>query len=115
MSTPARSAFEVEKVDVSQLPRPHTQIMMNVGSPDIAFKQAAIPNDGVGLAWMEFIFANWVQVHPLALTRYATLPAEGARPGRRRHRGLRRQDELLRGQAGPGHCHHRRCPSTPNR
>ncbi|MCB0112894.1 MAG: phosphoenolpyruvate synthase [Caldilineaceae bacterium] len=69
-------AFEVEKVDVSQLPRPHTQIMMNVGSPDIAFKQAAIPNDGVGLARMEFIFANWVQVHPLALTRYATLPVD---------------------------------------
>ncbi len=50
------------------------QIMMNIGSPEIAFKQSAIPNDGVGLARMEFIFANWVQVHPLALTRYATLP-----------------------------------------
>jgi pyruvate,water dikinase len=50
--------------------------MMNVGSPDIAFKQAAIPNDGVGLARMEFIFANWVQVHPLALTRYDKLPVE---------------------------------------
>jgi pyruvate,water dikinase len=58
---------------VSQLPRPKTNIMMNVGSPEIAFKQAAIPNDGVGLARMEFIFANWVQVHPLALTRYETL------------------------------------------
>jgi pyruvate,water dikinase len=42
----------------------------------VAFKLATIPNDGVGLARMEFIFANWVQVHPLALTRYATLPAE---------------------------------------
>jgi pyruvate,water dikinase len=42
----------------------------------MAFKLAAIPNDGVGLARMEFIFANWVQVHPLALTRYARLPAE---------------------------------------
>jgi pyruvate,water dikinase len=48
--------------------------MMNLASPELAFKQAAIPNDGVGLARMEFIFANWVQVHPLALTRYATLP-----------------------------------------
>ncbi|MBU6351263.1 MAG: phosphoenolpyruvate synthase [Chloroflexi bacterium] len=66
--------FEVQKVDVSQMPRPHTQIMMNLASPELAFKQAAIPNDGVGLARMEFIFANWVQVHPLALTRYATLP-----------------------------------------
>jgi pyruvate,water dikinase len=65
--------FEVQVVDVSQLPRPKTHIMMNVGSPEIAFKQSAIPNDGVGLARMEFIFANWVQVHPLALTRYETL------------------------------------------
>ncbi len=68
-------AFEVHTVDVSQLPRPRTQIMMNIGSPEMAFKQAAIPNDGVGLARMEFIFANWVQVHPLALTRYDTIPA----------------------------------------
>lgn len=66
--------FEIQKVDVSQMPRPRTKIMMNLASPELAFKQAAIPNDGVGLARMEFIFANWVQVHPLALTRYATLP-----------------------------------------
>lgn len=68
--------FEIEKLDVSKLPRPKTKIMMNVGSPDLAFKLSAIPNDGVGLARMEFIFANWVQVHPLALTRYATLAPE---------------------------------------
>ncbi|MCE7983182.1 MAG: phosphoenolpyruvate synthase [Caldilinea sp. CFX5] len=68
--------FVVERVDVSATTRPHTKIMMNVGNPEIAFKESAIPNDGVGLARMEFIFANWVQVHPLALTRYATLPIE---------------------------------------
>ena len=68
--------FEVDKLDVSQLARPHTKIMMNIGSPELAFKLSAIPNDGVGLARMEFIFANWVQVHPLALTRYATLSTE---------------------------------------
>ena len=66
--------FEVQTVDVSALARPRTRIMMNVGSPEAAFKHAAIPNDGVGLARMEFIFANWVQVHPLALTRYAAMP-----------------------------------------
>lgn len=68
--------FEVDKLDVSRLPRPKTKIMMNVGSPELAFKLSAIPNDGVGLARMEFIFANWVQVHPLALTRYHSLSAE---------------------------------------
>ena len=68
--------FEVESVDVSQLPRPHTKIMMNVGSPEAAFKEASIPNDGVGLARMEFIFATWIKVHPLALTRFDTLPED---------------------------------------
>ncbi|MEZ4673357.1 MAG: phosphoenolpyruvate synthase [Caldilineaceae bacterium] len=66
--------YTVDKADVSQMARPATQIMMNVGNPETAFKQSAIPNDGVGLARMEFIFANWVQVHPLALTRYHQLP-----------------------------------------
>ncbi|HXF63782.1 MAG TPA: phosphoenolpyruvate synthase [Caldilineaceae bacterium] len=66
--------FEVATVDVSRLARPQTKIMMNVGNPEIAFKEAAIPNDGVGLARMEFIFANWIRVHPLALTRYDSLP-----------------------------------------
>jgi pyruvate,water dikinase len=71
-----RLDFSISKVDVSHLPRPRTQIMMNIGSPDIAFKEACIPNDGVGLARMEFIFANWVQVHPLALTRFEQMPVE---------------------------------------
>lgn len=68
--------FVVDKLDVREMARPKTKIMMNVGNPEIAFKEAAVPNDGVGLARMEFIFANWVQVHPLALTRYATLPVD---------------------------------------
>jgi pyruvate,water dikinase len=68
--------YKITTLDVSQLPRPRTKIMMNVGNPDMAFRTSAIPNDGVGLARMEFIFANWVQIHPLALTRYASLPAE---------------------------------------
>ena len=83
---PGKLAFAVQTLDVSDLTRPRTKIMMNVGSPDIAFKQAAIPNDGVGLARMEFIFANWVQVHPLALTRYDTLDAGRTAQDRRRSR-----------------------------
>jgi pyruvate,water dikinase len=67
--------FEVVKVDVSRLPRPRTRIMMNVGGPETVFRDAAIPNDGVGLARLEYIFENWIRVHPLALTRYETLPA----------------------------------------
>ena len=55
--------------------RPRTQILLNVGNPEHALRQSLLPSDGVGLARMEFVFAGWVGVHPLALTRYATLPA----------------------------------------
>ncbi len=69
-------AFSVQEIDPAKLPKPRTQIMLNVGDPDSALKLAMLPCDGVGLARMEFIFASWVGVHPLALTRYATLPID---------------------------------------
>jgi pyruvate,water dikinase len=59
--------FEVEETDLSTLRRPATEIMMNVGNPETAFGLAALPNDGVGLARMEFIVANAIRVHPMAL------------------------------------------------
>ena len=68
--------YEVEELDPSTFPRPRTQMMLNVGSPEQAFSAAMLPNDGVGLARMEFIFASWVKVHPLALTRYDQLSEE---------------------------------------
>lgn len=69
-----RLAHVVEEVDPASLPGTRTKIMMNVGNPEQALKLTQIPNDGVGLARMEFIFASWVRVHPLALTRYDQLP-----------------------------------------
>lgn len=66
--------FEVEEVDASALGRPRTKILMNIGDPERALGLARLPCDGVGLARMEFVFASWVQVHPLALTRYDQLP-----------------------------------------
>lgn len=59
--------FRVEKVDLSGLPRPRTKIMMNLGNPEEAFALSRIPNDGVGLARMEFIIGNHIKVHPMAL------------------------------------------------
>ena len=46
---------------------PRTKIQINVGNPDMAFQTAALPNDGVGLARMEFIIANHIRAHPMAL------------------------------------------------
>ena len=47
--------------------RPRTKIMMNVGDPDRALSLAALPNDGVGLARLEFIINNTIRAHPMAL------------------------------------------------
>ncbi len=59
--------YEVSQVEVADLPRPRTKVMVNLGNPDIAFKTSFLPNDGVGLARMEFIITEHVKVHPLAL------------------------------------------------
>lgn len=68
--------YEVKEVPLEQLPRTKTQIMMNVGNPEEAFKFAAIPNDGVGLARLEFIIANQIKAHPLALIHFNQLEDE---------------------------------------
>jgi pyruvate,water dikinase len=60
-------AFEVEEIDVSGVERPRTKIMINLGNPDLAFHTSFIPNDGVGLARLEFIISEHVKVHPMAL------------------------------------------------
>lgn len=65
--------FEVEKLKTDVLGKTRTQLMVNLGDPDQAFRVAQLPCAGVGLVRMEFIFASWVKVHPLALTRYHTL------------------------------------------
>ena len=59
--------FEIETTNLSNLPRPTTHVMMNVGNPESAFGFAALPNDGVGLARMEFIIAESIKAHPMAL------------------------------------------------
>jgi pyruvate,water dikinase len=70
------SPFTVERTDLSAIGRPATKIMMNVGNPDEAFALSFIPNDGVGLARLEFIINDAIGVHPMALVRYAGLDGE---------------------------------------
>ena len=62
--------FKVTKTNVKGLQRPKIKIMMNVGEPDRAFASSMIPNDGVGLARLEFVINNYIQAHPLALINY---------------------------------------------
>jgi pyruvate,water dikinase len=59
--------YEIRRTDLTQLARPRTQIMLIVGNPDLAFHQSSLPNDGVGLARMEFIITDHIKAHPMAL------------------------------------------------
>ena len=65
--------FDIERIHLGELPRPATQVMMNVGNPDEAFTLSMLPNDGVGLAREEFIITTAIKAHPLALLDYDTL------------------------------------------
>ncbi|HVC26267.1 MAG TPA: phosphoenolpyruvate synthase [Acidimicrobiales bacterium] len=59
--------FHVDRTEIGDISRPRTKIMVNLGNPGLAFKTSFLPNDGVGLARMEFIVSESIRVHPLAL------------------------------------------------
>ena len=65
--------FEIEETVLDNLPSTQTKILMNVGNPEEAFGLSAIPCDGVGLARFEFIIANHIKAHPLALLHFDEL------------------------------------------
>ena len=64
---PGQVAFEAQRVEVSALAPPPVKLMLTIGMPDNAFALRALPNDGVGLARMEFIISEDIRIHPMAL------------------------------------------------
>nr|WP_315263615.1 phosphoenolpyruvate synthase [Moraxella osloensis] len=68
--------FEIQNNSIEAMPDLAFKIMMNVGNPDRAFGFAKIPNEGVGLARLEFIINRMIGVHPKALLNMNTLPRE---------------------------------------
>ncbi|MEN9877644.1 MAG: phosphoenolpyruvate synthase [Cyanobacteriota bacterium] len=71
--------FRLEEQALGDLPATRTKILLNVGNPEEAFNLAAIPCDGVGLARLEFIIANHIKVHPLALLQPERVALESER------------------------------------
>ncbi|HOK35312.1 MAG TPA: phosphoenolpyruvate synthase [Candidatus Pacearchaeota archaeon] len=65
--------FKKIEHSLKDIPKTKTKVCLNIGSPDIAFKSSFLPNDGVGLAREEFIFASEIKVHPLALLNFKKL------------------------------------------
>jgi pyruvate, water dikinase len=84
--------FKVQRTEVGALARPHTEIMLILGNPELAFQASFLPNDGVGLARMEFIIAEHIRAHPLALLHPERVADEGERAALL---------ELARGHARP--------------
>ncbi|MBW3016904.1 phosphoenolpyruvate synthase [Candidatus Woesearchaeota archaeon] len=68
--------FRVDKINLEEIPKTKTKIMMNVGSPEQAFNYSFIPNQGVGLAREEFIINSYIKVHPNALIHYNEIEDE---------------------------------------
>jgi pyruvate,water dikinase len=73
-----RGVLETEVIDLSleAIPKAPVKITMNVGNPELAFEFRQLPNDGVGLARLEFIIARMIGVHPRAVLAYPDLPAD---------------------------------------
>lgn len=69
--------FRIKKYDLKKIPKLKTKVMLNIGAPEIAFKASFLPNEGVGLAREEFIIAEKIRVHPLALYHYKNLKDKG--------------------------------------
>jgi len=71
--------FKVKKYDLEKIPKLPTKIMINIGAPEIAFKTSFLPNDGVGLARIEFILAEKIRIHPLALCHFEKLKTQSSK------------------------------------
>jgi pyruvate,water dikinase len=74
-----RLPFNVERISLKELSRPKTEIMMNLGNPEEAFGASMIPNDGVGLARLEFIINSFIKIHPMALVHPERIEDEAVR------------------------------------
>src|ERR1035441_2895377 len=72
-------AFDVTRTPVSEHRQPRTAIMVNVGTPEMAFRVAMQPQAGVGLARMEFIISEHIGVHPMALLKPKEIASAKAR------------------------------------
>jgi pyruvate, water dikinase len=71
--------FTEEKVSLKKLPDTRTSIMLNIASPGGAFRWWKLPCDGIGLARIEFVIANSIQIHPMALVHFDELKGREAR------------------------------------
>jgi pyruvate,water dikinase len=91
-----RVPFGVTRVEAATVPRPRTAVMVNLGNPELAYHTAMLPNDGVGLARMEFIIGEHIGIHPMALACPDKVASAKARAAiARRVRGYERPSDFF--------------------
>lgn len=71
--------FEVQNINIKGLPKTRTEVALNVGDPEIAFRLAALPQNGVGLARIEFVISSSIGIHPCALLEFDDLQDSNVR------------------------------------
>ena len=79
--------YEAVEVELAKMPAIPVKIAMNVGNPQLAFDFCQLPNEGVGLARLEFIISNTIGIHPKACLEFASLPADMKAQVARQSRG----------------------------
>ena len=100
--------IEIVEAALDRMPPSPTKIMMNVGNPELAFEFQRLPNEGVGLARLEFIINRNVGIHPLALLEFDHQPESLKRDIERAHRRVSEPDRVLRQQDRRGRGDDRR-------
>jgi pyruvate, water dikinase len=73
---PGKVPFEISQVDINEMPKSPVKIMMNIANPERAFDFQQLPNEGIGLARLEFIINNTIGYHPKALLQSDSMPAQ---------------------------------------
>ncbi|MGK0188573.1 MAG: pyruvate,water dikinase [Verrucomicrobiales bacterium] len=71
--------YEDTEIDLADLPKTQTKVMLNIASPDAADRWWRLPCDGIGLARMEFIINNVIRIHPMALARFDSIDDDAIR------------------------------------
>lgn len=74
-----RADFAVEQTILSDIPKTHTKVMLNLADPQAASRWWRLPADGIGLARMEFVISNSIQIHPMALVHFDDLRDQAAK------------------------------------
>lgn len=74
-----RADYEVQTLDMADIPATKTKVMLNLANPGAAFRWWRLPADGVGLARMEFVISNAIRIHPMALVNFDSLSDQSAK------------------------------------